>query len=112
LSLDKSEILFEEALKDLNSRCYNKAVSCVYFSVRMLVEQVLEKKRLKIPRRDDKLANLVETIGLKDVARAMRFLYTMRKKADYSSRNISEEEAEYVFKLAEMSFKELRKLLD
>lgn len=53
--MKKSEVLLNEAKKDLQMGNYNKAASAIYFSVRKELVEVLEKMNLTVPRRDDKL---------------------------------------------------------
>jgi hypothetical protein len=55
----------------------------------MFSELILLRGGLTIPRRDDKLANLIENIGLREMAEKLRYLYDLRKKADYSSQEVN-----------------------
>ena len=112
MSVRKARRLLKEAELDLAYGNFNKCASAAYFSVRMMAEVFLLSRRLAIPRRDDKLANLVENIGLREVALSMRRLYDLRKKADYFSQEVSEEEAREALDLARKSFEALEDLLD
>ena len=89
----------EEAIKDLEVMCYNKAASASYFAVRMLAEEILRALGENIPRRDDKLANAIRNKGLVREATAMATLYSLRKKADYEAR-VGGGEAELAVKLS------------
>ncbi|MBB5254137.1 hypothetical protein [Sulfurisphaera ohwakuensis] len=68
MSLGKWEVLYKEALKDIEVGNYNKAASAIYFSIRKAVEEVLIKMKLNIPRRDDKLANVLKHLGFDEEA--------------------------------------------
>ncbi len=54
--LTKSEVLLKEAWVDLESGCYNKAVSASYFAVRLAVEHYIPINTSK----DDKIANALK----------------------------------------------------
>ncbi|MDK2384924.1 MAG: hypothetical protein QI199_09010, partial [Candidatus Korarchaeota archaeon] len=81
-------MLWDEALKDLDVGCYNKAVSASYFSVRLAAESVL--KGLKTSK-DDKIATALERVlskklgekGAKEVKNRYRGLDAARKLADH-----------------------------
>jgi len=92
----KGDKPFEDAIFDFENKRYNKAVSSFYFAVRWYAELLLKKLRSPIPRRDDKLANTIEDLGLVDVARTLRLAYNLRLKADYSDFNVTFEEANQV----------------
>jgi len=95
MSLDKARALLHQAEEDLRIACYDKCVSSSYFSCRMMAELYLLGRGLRdLPRRDDKLANLLRSQGLREEAELLLFLYGMRKKADYGGSLISREEAE------------------
>jgi HEPN domain-containing protein len=61
----RSRRLLEEAVRDLEISCYNKAASASYFAVRMLAEETLRQLDEHIPRRGDKLANAIKSKGLR-----------------------------------------------
>ena len=92
-SSNKWEELLREAVKDLEVGCYNKAASASYFTVRMRLEVLLRKRSVTIPRRDDKLANVLKHLGYPEEAAEMLELYELRKRADYSEDSITREEA-------------------
>ncbi len=108
----KSDVLWDEALKDLDVGCYNKAVSASYFSVRLAAESVL--KGLKTSK-DDKIANALERVLSKKLgkerAKEMRDrymgLYAARKLADHRAFSFDRELASSYVKMA----KELRKVI-
>jgi len=110
--LKKSEKLIEEAVKDLEMGCYNKAVSAAYFSVKMTTEHLLKGLRTT---KDDKVANalkrlLLVKVGEKKaeiVRRRFLALFEARKLADHRPRMLTEEEAEKFVKMAI----ELRKII-
>ncbi|MEM4969681.1 MAG: HEPN domain-containing protein [Sulfolobales archaeon] len=81
----RSKKLLEQAIKDLEIGCYDKAVSAAYFAVRKAAEELLRSLGEHIPRRDDKLANAVENKGLAEIADTLRMLYSYRKDADYGN---------------------------
>ncbi|MEZ0290677.1 MAG: HEPN domain-containing protein [Sulfolobales archaeon] len=87
-----SKKLLEEAIKDLEVECYNKAASASYFALRRACEDLLLLLGERIPRRDDKLANAIRNKGLVEVAETLRVLYQLRKIADYGD-GVSREEA-------------------
>jgi len=67
--LRHSKKLLEEAAKDLEIGCYNKAASASYFAVRKASETLLMILGEAVPRRDDKLANAIKYKGLTDISR-------------------------------------------
>ncbi len=83
----------KEAETDFKIKNFNKCASASYFSVRKALEDMLLKMRILIPRRDDKLANILKNIGYENEAKLILRLYELRKKADYSDQEITEEEA-------------------
>jgi len=107
----KSKKLLEEAIKDLDIMCYNKAVSASYFAIRMIAEEILRALGEKIPKRDDKLANAIKNKGLIREAIAMASLYALRKKADYEA-GISKEEAELSVSLSIQTYRSLEEYLN
>ncbi len=80
MKFKKANVLFEEALKDLEIGCYNKAVSAAYFSVRLMAEVLL--KDIKTTK-DDKIANAIGRILGKNFKEETMWLYEERKKADH-----------------------------
>jgi len=107
----KSKKLLEEAIKDLDIMCYNKAASASYFAIRMIAEEILRALGEKIPKRDDKLANPIKNKGLIREAIAMASLYALRKKADYEA-GISKEEAELAVSLSIQTYRSLEEYLN
>ena len=107
----KSKKLLEEAIKDLDIMCYNKAASASYFAIRMIAEEILRALGEKIPKRDDKLANAIKNKGLIREAIAMASLYALRKKADYEA-GISKEEAELALSLSIQTYRSLEEYLN
>lgn len=95
----KADELYREAVEDIKHGCYNKAASALYFSLRYLAEGFLLKARAPVPKRDDKLANTLDNIGLGEVALALRELYVFRIKADYREENVTKEEAEEALRI-------------
>jgi len=85
----KSQILLNEAKRDAEIGNFNKAASALYFCVRKELECVLLKLGLKIPRRDDKLANTLKHLGYPEESQKLLRLYELRKKADYSDESVS-----------------------
>jgi len=110
LSLEKARSLLKEAELDLKAKCYNKAASAAYFAARMTADCLLEARGLQVPRRDDKLANLVEHLGLREAASLLRDLYNTRKRADYSSLEVAGEEAAEALEKAKRAMELLKAL--
>ena len=90
--LRHSKKLLEEAAKDLEIGCYNKAASASYFAVSKASETLLRILGEAVPRRYDKLANAIKYKGLADVSEILKILYQARKEADYGE-GVTEEEA-------------------
>jgi len=109
--MEKHKILENEAKRDIEIKCYNKAASAFYFALRFLAETLLRKLQWSIPRRDDKLANSIETLGLKNAAKSLRFLYELRKKADYIEESVNKEEIAECVEVYEKGKQELLKQL-
>jgi len=100
LSLEKAKELIRQASEDLRISCFDKAVSAAYFSARMVVEVFLTKRKLKLPKRDDKLANLLRRQGFGDEAEMLLQLYTWRKESDYGPNLMDRERAKSSLELA------------
>jgi HEPN domain-containing protein len=88
--MSKADILLREAERDLEIGCYNKAVSAVYFAVRMELETLARKLGGNVPRRDDKLINVLKHLGKEELALDALYLYERRKDADYGSQSLDE----------------------
>ena len=101
----KSDVLMEEALKDLEVGCYNKAVSAAYFSVRAAVEHLLPGLRTS---KDDKIANALKRVlrrelgdeGAEEARGKFLALFEARKVADHRPKSMEEEEARFYVSLA------------
>ncbi|MBS7251427.1 MAG: HEPN domain-containing protein [Candidatus Freyarchaeota archaeon] len=87
---EKVLLLLEEAQRDDHVKCYNKAVSAAYFAARMAAESFIAGRMEHLPRRDDKLANVLRNIGFESLASTLMELYKLRKKADYGEGVMSE----------------------
>ncbi len=101
---EKARILMNEALRDLECGCYNKAVSAAYFAVRLLAESKLMGLRT---RKDDKIANalyrLLLRLGEEEaewIRRSFMKLFEARKMADHTSVSFNREEAKSLVRLA------------
>ncbi|MEM1658296.1 MAG: HEPN domain-containing protein [Candidatus Jordarchaeales archaeon] len=101
----KSKVLLDEAKRDIEVGCYNKAVSAAYFALRMVVERYLDSLGAQYSKKDDKLANTIQSLGMKDVAYAMRVLFQARKRADHGDKLFTLEEAKDLLSMAESSWK-------
>jgi len=110
--MEKHTILESEAEKDVEIGCYNKAVSAFYFALRYLAEILLRRLQWSVPRRDDKLANSIESLGLKNTAKSLRFLYELRKKADYMENSVNKDEVVECLKFYKKGKQELLKRLE
>ncbi|BCU71088.1 HEPN domain-containing protein [Stygiolobus caldivivus] len=91
--MDKINILLHEAEKDIEVGCYNKAVSACYFAVRMQIEVLANKLGSNIPRRGDKLINILKNLGKDDLAKHSLYLYERRKDADYGHESLNKDTA-------------------
>ncbi len=109
--MKKAEKLINEALLNLKVGSYNKCVSAAYFGLRMIAENLLSRRKLLVPRRDDKLANVIENLGLVELASSLRILYDLRKKADYSKHDVDSFEAKEALSKAVQLFEETKSLL-
>lgn len=92
MSLKKSEVLYNEALKDIEEGNYNKAASAIYFSIRKELEDLVLRIQHNIPKRDDKLANVLKYLGFEEESELFMELYELRKKADYLDESVSKDE--------------------
>ena len=100
MSFEKAKELFKQASRDLEISCFDKVVSAAYFSARMFAEVFLAGRKLKIPRRDDKLANLLRRQGFTEEAEILLQLYVWRKESDYGPILTEEERATKALDLA------------
>jgi len=105
--MEKSKRLEEEAFDDLKRGNTNKCASALYFSLHRLSCELLTLLNEHIPRKDDKLANAVENKGLPKAAMALRCLYGLRKKADYSSESVTLSELKDILDLYRSAKNEL-----
>lgn len=80
MSSRKQDILLSEAENDLAIRNYNKAVSAIYFALRKEVEEIIQKLGFQLPRRDDKLANIIKHLGFDEEALIFMKLYELRRR--------------------------------
>jgi hypothetical protein len=76
----KSRRLLEEAEKDIGMGYTNKAASALYFSVRKEVESVLLSVVPRMPRRDNKLANVLRHMGYVKESEAFLQLYVTKEE--------------------------------
>ena len=110
MSLKKSEILYKEALKDIEIGNYNKAASAIYFSIRRELEDAVLKIQNYIHRRDDKLANVLKHLGFEEESELFTDLYELRKKADYLNENVSKDEVLSALKKYEKILSAIKRL--
>ncbi|PVU74603.1 hypothetical protein DDW13_06825 [Acidianus hospitalis] len=108
--MDKVDILLKEAEIDIKNGCYNKAVSASYFAVRMEIEKLAKKLRTPIPKRDDKLINILKHMGKDELAKESLYLYERRKDADYSYESLKEDLAIKCLELSKYLVQEIKKL--
>jgi len=111
MSVAKSRVLMGEARKDVEIGCYGKAVSAAYFALRMAVERYLERLGAPFSKKDDKLANTMRSLGLKEVSYAMRVLFQARKRADHGSKFFTRREAEELVAMAEEAWRRVLEAL-
>ncbi|MBS7247675.1 MAG: HEPN domain-containing protein [Candidatus Freyarchaeota archaeon] len=105
MSVVKSKVLLREAKRDIEVGCYNKAVSAAYFALRMVVERYLDSLGAPYSKKDDKLANTIQSLGMKEVAYVMRVLFQARKRADHSDKLFTLKETEDLLSMAESAWK-------
>ena len=65
---------------------------------------------MTIPRRDDKLANVLKHLGYPDEAAEVLELYELRKRADYSEDSITREEASVAVEKADRMLEKLNEI--
>ncbi len=97
MKFKKANVLFEEALKDMEIGCYNKAVSAAYFSVRLMAEVLLKDVKTT---KDDKIANAIGRLLGREFKDEMMWLYEERKKADHRPFFFDEKRASLVIERA------------
>ncbi len=108
--MNKSDILLNEAEIDLKLKCFNKSVSASYFAVRKEIEYLARKLGSTIPRRDDKLINILKHLGKDKLAEETLYLYERRKDADYGEAEIDERTAMICLDIAKRVIAEVREL--
>ncbi len=108
LKVRKSEVLFEEARKDLEVGCYNKAVSAAYFSVRLMAEALIGDIRTT---KDDKVANALGRLLGRDARESMMWLFGERKRADHRPYFFDESAASHVIEVARELLERMRERL-
>ncbi|MBS7248330.1 MAG: hypothetical protein QXN15_04440 [Candidatus Jordarchaeales archaeon] len=101
----KGELMLNEAIRDLEAGCFNKATGGFYFAVRWFAERLLFRLGAPVPRRDDKLANAIENVGAIEPAEILRTLYDLRLKADYSDLEVTSSEVIHAKKTSTQSHK-------
>ncbi|BDC17986.1 HEPN domain-containing protein [Acidianus sp. HS-5] len=109
--MDKVDVLLDEAEKDIKVGCYNKAVSASYFAVSMEIEKLGYKLRTTIPRRDDKLINILMHLGKDSLAKEAMYLYKKRKDADYGYESLKEEDAMKCLEISKRLVQEIGKII-
>jgi hypothetical protein len=109
--MNKTDTLINEVEIDLRNRCFNKAVSASYFAVRKEIELLATKLKSSIPRRDDKLINILKYLGKSELAEEVLYLYEKRKDADYSEIEIDEKTAYNCLNIAKRLIGEIRRLI-
>ena len=76
----------------------------------MRLEVLLRKRGVIIPRRDDKLANVLKHLGYPDGAAEVLELYELRKMADYFEDSITREEASVAVEKAKRLLEKLSEI--
>ncbi len=111
MSLEKSKLLLEEAEKDIENGCFNKAVSASYFASRMILEIFFRDLGIVFSKKDDKMINILASLGLRKEASDLRVLFEMRKEADHRAYVFSEKEARYAFNTSKIIHDKIFSLL-
>jgi len=106
---EKALLLLKEAQKDSDIACYNKAVSAAYFAARMATESFLAERVRHLPRRDDKLANVLRNLGFESLGATLMELYQLRKRADYGEKSMNEEDSRRAIRYAKTLIEKLPK---
>ncbi|MDT7891957.1 MAG: HEPN domain-containing protein [Thermoproteota archaeon] len=109
--MNKADTLINEAEIDIKNKCFNKAVSASYFAVRKEIELLARSLRSAIPKKDDKLINILKYLGKEELAVQAFYLYERRKDADYSEIEINEELAVNCINIAKKLINEIRKFI-
>ena len=105
MSAEKARVLLKQAEADLEIGCFEKAASSAYFAARMACEVWARRRGVRdLPRRDDKLANLVRNLGRASEAESLLALYELRARSPFF---IEEGEAKLALEVA----REVMKLL-
>ncbi|MGQ4892003.1 MAG: HEPN domain-containing protein [Candidatus Njordarchaeia archaeon] len=93
----KGEVLFDEASKDLEIGCYNKAVSAAYFSVEAFANALFFIKRQKTKGFRGRV-NVIKSLLGDDVGEIMENLHMKRNEADHYEKIMAKEDAEEAIK--------------
>ncbi len=98
--LNKFRILRHEALVDLNTGCYNKAVSALWFSLEALLKALIIKEKKTPPEKSGKLIGLAIRYLFHDISdpamlsRLLISLHYRRLEIDHRRRISDKEYAE------------------
>jgi len=89
--LRKLEVMFLELLKDIEQKCYNKAISSFWFTVELLLRLIIFKVKGATFERSGKLINVMNKYVIKpffpdlaDVINKLNRLYIYRRNADHA----------------------------
>jgi len=109
----KFKILLEEAEKDFKNDCYNKTVSCLWFSIEALLRAILIFEKGWCPERPGKLISLFYSFLKKKIPNKLSLiplinsLYAHRRNADHSGKIYTKEETERIYQKSKFLIKEL-----
>ena len=108
--IKKGEVLFEEARRDLEIGCYNKAVSAAYFSVEAFANVLLFIKRQKT-RGFRSRVNVIRSLLGEEVGEIMENLHRKRSEADHYEKIMTREDAEEAIKVSRKLINKIKEYL-
>jgi len=92
--------LYEEAERDLEIYCFNKAVSAAYFAVEAFANAIFYIKKQKVRGFRGRI-NLIRNIFGEELGEKMEKLHEKRNNADHYEALMTREDAKYALKIAD-----------
>ena len=114
--LEKSIVLIEEARKDLEIGCYNKAISASWFAIEILLRALLLFLGKPMMERSGALIGQVQRIfshsypDYKSLLPKIHSIYEKRKRADHREIIYGRKEAEEVVKAAKEIIQRIKQI--
>jgi len=109
--VEKAEILFNEAIEDMNIACYNKAVSAFYFSVEALANALLAKCNQRVRGFRGRI-NIVAALVSEEIANDMLRLYELRVLADHKETLVGKQTVYEAFEIAKKIYAKLKQHIE